>query len=329
VLGLLLSPPPTSPAYPVATGPTGTPCPGRIRVGFVTDVAGLTSSVDAQGWAGVRAAAASDACVVPELRRSARPSDYESNLDQLAADSDLVVAGSFLLTEAVQAAASDHPQVHFVLVDPLVTPAPAPNLLVITFREDQAAFLAGALAAMVSRSRVVAGVYGLEGRAMRHYRDGFERGARAIDSRILVLGAYQAPSDGTPFGNPAWGARQANADLAAGADVIFGAGGLTGQGALEAAAAAGRWCIGAGTDIPASSCSLASAITRPDLAVESVVVDAAAGRWSAGVRTFGITQGAVGLTAWQGSGGPVTARMRERLQEITVALADGRLLDGN
>ncbi len=304
----------------------------------MTDVTQLDSPVDAQGWAGLQAAARANPCVLAELRRSTGPTDAEANLEVAADRSDLVIAGSFLLTEAVAAVASRRPAVRFVLVDPLVTLSPPANLVVIAFREDQAAFLAGALAAMVSHSRILGGVYGLESDAMTRYRHGFERGAAFIDPAVRVLGRYQGATDGPPFGNAVWGDAEARQFIDQGADVIFGAGGRTGQGALPAAARAGRLCIGAGFDDyvgdpSARSCLLTSALTHADVAVETVVLEAVAGRGLGGLRRLGLADGAVGLAPFHELDARVTPEMRRHLSELQTALAAGtdpaRLLDKN
>jgi basic membrane protein A and related proteins len=301
---------------------------------LLTDVSGLDSPVDADAWRGVQAARDHDPCLHVEMLRPRQPATYQRDLEMLAARDDLVIAGSFLLSDAVAIVAPERPATRFVLVDPLVIPAGHSNLAIITFREDQAGFLAGALAAMVTRTRVVAGVYGLEGGAMSRYRHGFERGAATVDGSIRVLGAYQGSSDGPPFGNASWGQAQARRFIALNADVIFGAGGTTGLGALAAAADAGRVCIGAGsdaflTDVAARPCLLSSAITRVDRAVEIVVAEAWQGRWRAGPRAFGVNDGGVGLAPFRDHERAISAGMRARLATLTEQLAAGQLLDGN
>jgi basic membrane protein A len=333
-MALVLQPAPTRQPVAIASPTPSTDCGTIFHVGFVTDIAQLDSGVDADGWAGVQAAATAHGCISTELLRSARPDDYVANLDSLAAHHDLVVAGSFLLTDAVATAARKHPSVRFVLVDPLVAPAPQPNLAVITFREDQAAFLAGALAAMVTRTAVVGGVYGLQGGAMTRYRLGFEQGVAAVDPSIRVLGAYQPASEGPPFGNLAWGRQQAGRWLTGGADVIFGAGGTTGEGALLAAAEAHQLCVGAGTDLYpidplARTCLLTSAITRVDRAVALELLQARDGRFTAGERAFGLAEEGVGLAPYHQLDARVTPDIRMRVEALAVELAAGRLLDGN
>src|SRR5207237_7539163 len=234
-------------------------CATTFRLAFVADVAGMRSSVDAAGWRGVSEAVATVACAHADLALPARPSEYRRTL-QAYAGHDLVIAGSFLLTEAVVETARANPATHFVLVDPIVMPPDIPNLAVLTFRSDQAAFLAGALAAIVTRTGVVAGVYGPDGAMDRSNRLGFERGARYVRPGVQVLGAYQ-PAGNAPYTDPAWGAGQAQAFISQHADVIFGAGGTTGQGALLGAAQSGVACINEDLVVTSNpSCVIATSV---------------------------------------------------------------------
>ena len=315
-----------------ATEPPPSPtvsCPTSFRVGFVTDVAGLRSAVDVEGWRGVGDALRDLPCAQAERVVSGRPSDYRRNL-QAAADrhDDLVIAGSFLLTADVVDAAHSNPATHFLLVDPIVVPGDQPNLSVLSFRQDQAAFLAGALAGMVTRTGIVAGVYGPGGADDRMNRLGFEHGAQYVRPGLRMLGAYQPASAGAPYANPVWGAAEARVFLGQGADVIFGAGGTTGVGALLATAQSAKLCIGAdldsGDDPAVASCLIATTVTYIDLGVKLAVAEAAASRWSGGVHTLGIAQGGVGLRSTSNAG--LTPEVQQRLQLIARLLADGTLI---
>jgi basic membrane protein A len=300
--------------------PTATPsCASIFRIGFVADVAGLASSVDAAGWRGVSDALREISCVRADLALPSRPSEYRHAL-QAYAGHDLVIAGSFLLTDPVVDIARANPATHFVLVDPIVMPPDVPNLAVLTFRSDQGAFLAGALAAIVTRTGVVAGVYGPQGALDIANRLGFENGARYVRPGVRVLGAYQ-PAGGKPYADPAWGAEQARGFVRAYADVIFGAGGTTGEGALLGAAQSGVVCISA--DLAASSdpgCS-ADSTKFIDRGVQLAVADAIAGEWHSGVRSLGLAQRAVGLSL---SADPrLTPEIRDRLRAISDLLSTG------
>jgi basic membrane protein A len=307
--------------------PTATPnCAPTFRVAFVADVAGLGSSVDAAGWRGVNEAVRGISCGRAELALPARPSEYRRML-QAYAGYDLVIAGSFLLTDPVVDVARANSATHFVLVDPIVMPPDAPNLAVLTFRSDQAAFLAGALAGMVTQTGVVAGIYGPQGALDVSNREGFEHGARYARPGVRVLGAYQ-PAGGTPYGDPVWGADQARAFSNQGADIIFGVGGTTGQGALLGAAQAGVACIDA--EIVASSdpgCLLASSMKFIDRGVQMTLDDAIAGPWRSGLRSMGLAQGAVGLSLRASP--RLTPEVQRRVQTIAGLLASGPLSTGS
>ena len=298
----------------------------------MADVAGLGSSVDSAGWRGVSDALRSVSCSHADLALPTRPSDYRRLL-QAYAGYDLVIAGSFLLTDPVVDIARANPATHFMLVDPLVTPPNLPNLAVITFRSDESAFLAGALAGMVTQTGIVAGVYGPEGAIDRSSRTGFEHGARYVRSTVRVLGAYQPPQAGEPYGNPTWGADQARIFSGQQADVIFGAGGTTGQGALLGAAQGGRACIGVHVDVdadpgragdPAAACLLASAATHLAPSVAMAITDLASGRWQGGSRALGLADHAVGLSVYR----TLPSEVQERITKVTDLLVSGALTTG-
>jgi basic membrane protein A len=295
-------------------------------VAFVADVAGLESRTDAAGWRGVREALHGQPCVRADVAVPTHPSDYRALL-QAYAGYDLVIASSFLLTDPVIDVARANPAAHFVLVDPLVAPADQANLAVLVFRDDQAAYLAGALSAMVSTTGVIAGIYGPSGAADRRNRSGFDHGARYENPGIRILAAYQPAGDGLPYANPGWGAAQARAFTRQGADVIFASGGSTGTGALRGAAQAGSLCIGGevSDDSAIGDCLLASAIKHVDRGVALLVADAAAGRWASGTRTVGLAEAAVELGQLAHR---VSAEQLDELRTIAGKLAAGELLTG-
>lgn len=310
-----------APALSPTPGPS---CVRTFRVGFVADVAGLRSSVDTAGWRGVSQTLRESSCVRADLALPTRPSDYRRLL-QAYAGYDLVIAGSFLLTDPVVDVARANPATHFLLVDPIVVPPGPGNLAVLTFRGDQGAFLAGALAAIVTQTGIVAGVYGPDGAIDRANRSGFERGALYARPGVRVLGAYQPAQDGEPYLNPIWGASQARAFASQRADVIFGAGGTTAEGALLGAAQSGIGCIASDIDASDPGCLLATSVKFIDRGVRMATADAIAGRWQGGLRALGLADDAVGLS-------PVTRRLLpgqlEQVQTIADLLAAGKLSTG-
>jgi basic membrane protein A len=84
---------------------------------------------------------------------------------------------------------------------------------------------------------------------MWRYCQGFRAGAIHIDEEIKVLVEYRDSGDRERlFVDETWGMERAQSLIKRGVDVIFAAGGATGQGALRAASEAGIRAIGAERD---------------------------------------------------------------------------------
>jgi len=175
--------------------------------------------------------------------------DYAPNIATCLSEGyDAVITVGFLIADATRAAALENPDTYFIGVDQFVGPdadgneAPA-NYVGLQFREDQSGFLAGALAALMTESDIVGGVYGIDIPPVKKFRNGFEQGARYVNPDITLLGTY-IPS----FVDPAAGGAAANQFIGEGADVIFGAGGPTGSGGITEAAKKGVYVIGVDQD---------------------------------------------------------------------------------
>lgn len=184
------------------------------------------------------------------------PTRWESALADLAdsGDYDLVVVGTFTMVPYVQKLAAQFPRMHFIVFDAAVDYArcACANVHSILFRQNEGAYLAGYLAAMLLRERALPGlpadaslgvVGGMQFPVIEDYMVGFRAGARAADPRVKVASQYA-----NGFSDPAAGKDIANAQMAAGAGLVFHAAGATGQGVNEAAAQAHRYAIGVDLD---------------------------------------------------------------------------------
>jgi basic membrane lipoprotein Med (substrate-binding protein (PBP1-ABC) superfamily) len=175
--------------------------------------------------------------------------DYAKNIGTCVDEGyQIIITVGFLIADATRAAAAENPDTYFIGVDQFVGPdangnAAPSNYMGLQFREDQSGFLAGALAAQMSMTGTVAGVYGIDIPPVKKFRNGFEQGAKYINPDIKLLGTY-IPS----FIDPAAGGAAANQFLGEGADVIFGAGGPTGSGGIVEAAKKGVYVIGVDQD---------------------------------------------------------------------------------
>ncbi len=202
--------------------------------------------------------------------------DYATNIDTCVGEGyDAVVTVGFLIADATAAAAEANPDVYFIGVDQGYADA-LPNLVGVQFREDQAGFLAGAMAALMSESGTIAGIYGIDVPAVVKYRNGYEQGAMYINPDINVLGVYI-----DSFTAPDRGATAAEQFIGEGADVIFGAGGQTGSGGITRAAQLDTFVIGVDQDeylttfgdgeTPGAQYLITSAMKRVDNGVYNVI----------------------------------------------------------
>lgn len=172
--------------------------------------------------------------------------DYGNNIDTCLNEGfDVIITVGFLIADITAEKAAENPDTYFIGVDQFVTEGPE-NYVGIQFREDQAGFLVGVMAALVAEmeeSDTIAGVYGVEIPPVVKYRNGYEQGARYVNPDLNLLGVYI-----DDFEAPDRGASAAEQFIGDGASVIFGAGGPTGSGGILAAAQQGIWVIGVDQD---------------------------------------------------------------------------------
>lgn len=243
---------------------------------------------------------------------------------------DLVIGGSSPVLDTVeflQAAATRHPHTLFLAPDEgcLCVPKAPRNLLVTIFRPQEAAYLAGYLAALVADrhpgEHVVSAVGGYQGLPVVDVLiAGFRAGALAADPRVRLLIGYA-----DDFVDPAKCARVARAQIARGSTVVFNVAGRCGLGALTTAKQRGVW--GVGVDVDQSSLGpfiLTSVVKFDDVGLVKAIDAIRRGTFPMKRRVlfFGYANGGVGL----GTISPrVPKELRRRLQPVRQALAAGRI----
>ena len=153
----------------------------------------------------------------------------------------MIITVGFALGEATAAAAADNPDITFIGVDQFQADDVVCNLTGLVFNEDQAGFLAGALAGLLTESNTIAAVLGTDQvPPVVAFKEGFENGAEYTNPDVNVISTYHPGGLDVAFTDPECGATTARQALDNGADVVFGAGGKTGNGALIEVAKAGR-----------------------------------------------------------------------------------------
>ncbi len=267
---------------------------GGLRAGLVTDTAGVNDgSFNTGAWEGLTKAG-QDFGFEIKLMESRRNADYVPNLSRFGeAGFDIVFAVGFLLQQAVEEAARRYPKTRFALIDGEA--ADLPNMVAYRFREEEGAFLVGALAALTSKTHVLGFVGGLEVPLIRKFECGYAAGARTAVPGTKVKVGYA-----NSFDDPAKGSEIALLQMSAKADVLFHASGRTGLGVIKAVAGKGDGCYAIGVDRDQDDAApgrvLTSMLKRVDVAVHAVCKRVKEGTFQAGTIEQGLAEGALGLS---------------------------------
>ncbi|HSM58731.1 MAG TPA: BMP family ABC transporter substrate-binding protein [Candidatus Sulfomarinibacteraceae bacterium] len=309
-------------------------------VGLVTDVGRVDDkSFNQSAWEGVRRAADElDAQI--DFVETDDATDYANNIGLFAESNyDVVVTVGFALGEATLEAAQQYPDIDFIGVDQFIAPEapdgwegdwPPSNVTGLIFPEDQSGFLAGALAGLLTESNTIAAVLGTDlVPPVVAFKEGYENGAEYVNEDVQIISTYHPGGLDIAFTDPGWGADTARQAIQQGADVIFGAGGNTGNGALiETASHAGVYCIGVDTDqwetVPeAHPCLVTSAMKLITPGVFDLVQASHDGNLPAG--NF---LGEAGLAPFHDFDDEIPQEIKDRLDEINAGLEAGEIDTG-
>lgn len=256
--------------------------------------------------------------------------DREAQLRQLAAGPAQIVFGvGFLFSDDIKSLAKEFPEKKFACVDFTVTPGDSlpPNLVALTFKEEEGSFLVGALAALVSKTHKVGFVGGMEIPLIRKFQAGYVAGARAVDPKCEVLVKY-AGNTGAAFKDPTKGKELGLAEYHAGADVIFHASGSTGLGVFEAAKELGKLAIGVDSDqydsMPGSI--LTSMVKRVDISVFETIRAVQTNQFVGGVQHLGLAENGVKWVYDERNKALIPDAVKARVDELAAEIIAGRIV---
>jgi basic membrane protein A len=344
-------------AAPAAPGAAATTAPAAapakvFKVGLVTDVGSLSDkSFNASAWEGVQRAV-KEFGVEAKAIESKQPTDYQKNIEQFANEGyDLIITVGFLMGDDTAAMAQKYPKQKFAIVDVGYFPTKGSktcddtktdcyaegvlsNINSLLFAEDQSGFLAGAAAALMSKTGTIGSVVGINIPPVCKFKVGFEKGAKYARPDIKTFGVYQQPGP-KAFNDPEWGKEAALSQIKEGADVIFAAGGQTGNGGLlgiAEQAKAGKDVLGIGVDQDqyntlegAKSILLTSAMKRVDVSTYTSIKSVVEGKFKGGMSFYDMTNDGVGLAPFHDLDSKVSAEVKDKLAKIAEGLKKGEI----
>jgi len=207
----------------------------------------------------------------------------------------------------------------------------------IVYKQNEASFLAGALAAMVSVSnlkytsgqKVIGMVGGMAIPVIKDFAVGYIAGARAVNAGVSVRTTYIGGSGGNDtWANKPAGARLARSFYNQGAAVVYAVAGGSGLGILQQATTSGRYAIGVDSnqDNYAPGHIIGSVVKRVDNSVFDLIALAAQNKLKGGhIYYYGLQNNGVALTRDAETRGIIPASMYAKLDVLAAEVAKGQI----
>jgi len=266
---------------------------------------------------------------------------YKTNVDSMIqASCDLIVTVGFNLADTTAEAADANPDQHFALIDSGVDPA-RDNVKPLLFNTQEAAYLAGYVAAAMSKTGTVGTYGGQPYPSVTIFMDGFYDGVQKYNEdngkTVKVLGWDKAnPSGGTfseTFDDPSKGADITKQMIAQGADVILPVAGPVGEGTLTAAKEAGNvLVIGVDSDFfeqpkyaQYQDIILTSVIKQIGQSVFDTIQSTSEGSFSADPYIGTLKNEGVGIAPFHNLESQVPDDVKAKVEELQQQIIDGTL----
>ncbi len=263
-------------------------------------------------------------------------SDREAGLRLLAAERRALVVGvGFIFSDDLTELAREYPDVSFAGVDFALSIdskgsviAPPPNVAALKFREEEGAFLVGAMAALVGGSKKLGFLGGMDIPLIHKFEAGYKAGVLHVCSDCTVIAQYAGVTP-EAFRNPSKGKELALSQYQQGVKVIFHASGSTGLGMFEAARAMGRGHYGIGVDADQYSEAPGFVLTSMVKGVDNVVYDTIRrvkdGTFQGGIFSYGLKEKGVGYVYDDNNKALIPDKVRTQLLELERDIVAGKI----
>jgi basic membrane protein A len=304
----------------------------------VTDTGGIDDkSFNATAWKGVQDAI-DQLGIDGKYLESQQQTDYEKNINAFIEEGcNIIITVGFLLGDATAAAAAANPAQEFSIVDYAYEPA-IPNVLGQVFATDQAAFLAGYVAAAMSKTGKVGTFGGIQIPTVTVFMDGYAMGVKYYNEQkgasVEVLGWDPAAQTGLFTGNfesTDDGRTMGESLMDEGADIIMPVAGPVGLGTAAAAQERGDvYIVGVDSDWYLTAPEykdivLTSVLKNMDITTLNAIQSSMEGTFKGGVTVGTLENGGVGLASFHDMESMVPSDLSGELDTITAGIIDGTI----
>jgi basic membrane protein A len=270
------------------------------------------------------------------------PARWEPDIAQLSeGDWDIIIAGTWQLQEILEKLAPKNPKKKYITYDTSVTYSKGGlgNVYSILYKQNEGSFLVGALAAIVTTSKmplankdkVIGFLGGMDIPVINDFKVGYEQGAKFIDPAVTVLVSYVGN-----FSDSAKGKELMLAQYDQGADIAFNVAGQAGLGLLDAAQEKKRYAIGVDSDQyllhkdsdpEKASYIVTSMLKNVDWSLFRAIKGTIDGTIKYGAAEgLGIKEGGVGVADNENFSKLVAASVRGKLKDLEKQVVSGKIL---
>jgi basic membrane protein A len=292
-----------------------------IRIGMVSDLGGLGDhSYNDSAYAGLLASR-DRLHVAIAILQSRSAADYQPNLTMFASKGyDQIFSVGYDQAPDLVEVAQRFPNRRFAIIDAVVD---QPNVTSVTFKSAEGSFLAGALAALVSKTKTLGFLGGVDIALIREFEVGYIAGAHTVNPAVRVLSKYVGD-----FNDVATGKELSALMYGQSADIVYAAAGKAGLGTLqEVRERPDAYAIGVDQDqdalIPGKI--LTSVLKRIDNSVLLLAQLTARHLPRPAHLALGLKERGVGLTDFRYSQAVVTPAIVARLNRLSADVIAGRI----
>ena len=317
------------------------PAAAGIKACQVTDVGGVDDKgFNQKAFKGVQDAAAQLGVEAIVLESQAE-TDYATNIQSFIDQGcGIVITVGFLLGDATKEAANANPETPFSIVDYAYAEGDITNNNVLgqVFNTDEAAFLAGYLAAGTSKSGKVGTFGGINIPPVTIFMDGFYYGVQKYNAdngtNVEVLGWDPATQKGLfteNFESLDDGRTFAQNLVDEGADIVMPVAGPVGLGSAALASELGTdklMIIGVDSDQFESDTAnagvyLTSVLKNMDVTTFNAIQSVVDGTFEGGVTVGTLENGGVGLAPFHDMDASVPQELKDQIETIKAGIIDG------
>ena len=311
----------------------------NIKVCQVTDSSGVNDGFYNQGALRGMQDAAARLGLAYAVFESQQPADYVTNTARAVESGCRLVVAPIGSTfgEIIKDAAAANPDYRFLTVE-WIEAVPQDNVWVQTYAVDQASFLAGYLAAAVTKTGKVGTFGGVDFPSVTDFMDGFSLGVAYYNeqhgAQVQVLGWDVQKREGLftdSFTDTNLGRRIGFRLMDEGADILLPVAGFVGVGTAAAIKERGNaYLIGVDTDWTLTAPEYADIVLtsiekRVDVSVASAVEDLVEGRFTGGSHLGTLENGGVSLAPFHGLDGLVTPEIKAELARVRAGIIAGTI----